>query len=79
MVRPNQLVNLDTERKQATFLMFARSDGTVKRRTLLINFPSKIIDITLGGKTPSDFVSDVTKVTEGKVNRYAVTIDLNEI
>lgn len=79
MVRPNQIVDFSIEDKTATFLMFAMSENVVKRRVILLNFPSKIRDIVLGEMAPDDFITDVELVTSGVVNRYAVTVDLGEI
>jgi len=74
MVRPNQIVEFRPESGQIGFLMFARNERVVKRRVVFINFPSVIPDVLIGGKTVDDYVSGVTLVTKGRVNRYKVTV-----
>lgn len=59
--------------------MFARSKKQVKRRVLLLNFPGKILPILIEGGDLDKFIRKVETQTEGIVNRYRVTVDLNEI
>lgn len=77
MVRPNQIVEFSTDEKTATFLMFARSEKTVKRRVLLLNFPSLLPTVLMDGT--DEFVENVQLITSGRVNRYAVKVDLNQV
>ena len=80
MVRPNQIIRSDLDSGELTFLMFARSPEQVKRRVLFINFPSTIRRTMFGGdEEVDDFITEVRQVTEGTVNRYAVTINTTEI
>lgn len=77
MVRPNQIIQATED--TFTFLMFARSESQVKRRVLLLNFPGKILPAILRGDDLDRFITEVTLQTEGIVNRYRVTVDLEEI
>jgi len=73
MVRPNQIIK--SEGDELTFLMFAQSENAVKRRVLFINFPSKAVDVLLRDETVDQHISNVELATEGRVNRYKVTVD----
>lgn len=73
MVRPNQIIKSGDN--ELTFLMFARSENAVKRRVLFINFPPKVVDVVLGDETVDQHISNVELATEGRVNRYKVTVD----
>jgi len=77
MVRPNQIVNSDPENKEFEFIMFARSEETVQRRVLAINFPSIYFkQVLFGDKEVQNFITNTTLVSEGRVNRYTVTLKL---
>lgn len=79
MVRPNQIISSDIKNGKLTFIMFARDESTVKRRVALLNFPGKFI-MNLGNSSYVDQVVDnVELVSEGMVNRYAVTLNLNRL
>lgn len=75
MVRPNQIIESDVEKKQLTFIMFARSEEQVKRRVLFLNFPGKAIRSGLDTSP----ITNVEVVSEGMVKRYAVTVNLAEL
>jgi len=77
MVRPNQII--EREGTEFTFLMFARSEGVVERRVLLINFPGQTISRFLSGEDLGEAVVNTELITEGNVNRYAVTIDTEKL
>lgn len=79
MVRPNQIVEFDSERGEITFLMFAQNESQVERRVLWINFPGTILRTVLQGDKISDFIKETKLITEGMVNRYAVTVDSRKI
>lgn len=79
MVRPNQIVRFEPDKGEVTFLMFAMSEKTVKRRVLFLNFPSTISDVLFGDMSVDDFIKEVELVTEGMVNRYAVTVDTSAV
>lgn len=76
MVRPNQIIASNIQNGELTFIMFARTEEQVKRRVLLLNFPSLGLQALTN---PDDFVTNVQLVTEGMVNRYAVTVNTNAI
>jgi len=76
MVRPNQIIaSTDTT---LTFLMFARSEKQVKRRVMLLNFPGLAIQLLKRGSL-DQYVEGVELVTEGIVNRYEVTVDIEAV
>lgn len=75
MVRPNQVISSNLDQNELTFIMFAQSEQQVKRRVLFLNFPSVIIPVMLGDAEIDDFIAQIQLVTEGMVNRWAVTID----
>ena len=77
MVRPNQIIERDGDK--LTFLMFARSKTQVKRRVLALNFPMSYFKRLLSGSTTTEPVTRVTQFTEGKVNRYEVTVDTSKL
>jgi len=79
VVRPNQIISSDISQKKLTFIMFARNEQTVKRRVVLLNFPSKLRDTVMGSFSPDDAVDDVEQITSGTVNRYAVTVNTEEV
>lgn len=79
MVRPNQIISSDSEEGTLTFIMFARSEDMVKRRVLFLNFPRSAPRVLLGSKEVDDFVEEVQPVTEGMVNRYAVTLNVKDL
>jgi hypothetical protein len=76
MVRPNQIINSNIDGGELTFIMFAQSEKQVKRRVVLINFPMRISSIVFGDKTADDYVTETKLISEGNVNRYAVTVEL---
>lgn len=73
MVRPNQI--LSRSGKELTFIMFARSESQVKRRVVALNFPGKYLMSGLS----TDAVTNVEVISEGGVNRYAVTVDIERL
>lgn len=77
MVRPNQIV--ETGDGTLTFLMFARSESQVKRRVLLLNFPRAYTQKVINREPLDKYVTKTELVTEGRVNRYKVTVDLTEV
>lgn len=78
MVRPNQIIQ--REGSELTFLMFARSENQVSRRVVMLNFPGVYLrKVVLGDVAIGDLVTEVEKITEGTVNRYAVTLDTEVI
>lgn len=79
MVRPNQIIKSNLDNGELTFLMFARSESQVKRRVLLINFPSVAADLLMSDASVDDYISNVRQVTSGRVNRYAVTVDTDAL
>lgn len=79
MVRPNQIVEFNPDKGEITFLMFARSVSQVQRRVLFINFPSTIIGVALQDRDVSDFIKRTELITEGRVNRYAVTVNIDAL
>lgn len=76
MVRPNQIIESNIEENELTFIMFARTEKQVKRRVLLLNFPSLGLQAI---KNPDKFVKRIQLVTEGMVNRWAVTVDTERV
>ena len=79
MVKPNQIVEFNPDRGEVTFLMFAMSEKIVNRRVLFINFPSTIRRVLFGGEEVDDFIKNTRLITEGMVNRYAVTVDTSMV
>jgi len=79
MVRPNQIIRSDTARGRLTFLMFAQSEAQVKRRVVFTNFPKTVITTRTGETSIDDIVENVELVSDGVTNRYAVTVNTNEI
>lgn len=79
MVRPNQIVGFEPDKGEVTFLMFAMSEKVVNRRVLFINFPSTISRVLMGEENVDDFIKQTKLITEGMINRYAVTVDTTEI
>lgn len=79
MVRPNQIIRSDTARGRLTFLMFAQSEEQVKRRVVFTNFPKTVITTRTGETSIDDIVENVELVSDGVTNRYAVTVNTNEI
>lgn len=77
MVRPNQII--ERNGTEFTFLMFARSEGVVERRVLLINYPGKTINRFLSGEDLGEVVVNTELITEGRVNRYAVTVNTEKL
>lgn len=78
MVRPNQIVSKDES--ELSFIMFARSEDQVKRRVLMLNFPyAYFSDILMGDLETSDVITKVELLMESNVNRYVVTVDVDEI
>lgn len=76
MVRPNQIIDSDVRNSTLTFIMFARDEEVAERRVLLANFPGKFIGNMLGGGEMKQKVSRTELVSEGLVNRYAVTVSI---
>lgn len=77
MVRPNQIIERDG--KKLTFLMFARSKTQVKRRVLATNFPISYFMRMLSSSTTTEPVTSAKLFTEGRVNRYEVTVDTSKL
>ena len=77
MVRPNQII--ERNGKELTFLMFARSEEQVKRRVVALNFPTHYLSTFFSDASATEIVNNVELMTEGSVNRYAVTIDTADI
>lgn len=55
--------------------MFARSESQVNRRVVALNFPGKYLTSGLS----TDAVTNTEIISEGMVNRYAVTVDVEEL
>jgi hypothetical protein len=79
MVRPNQIIDSDLDRGEITFLMFARSAKKVQRRVLFLNFPGWFIKSKVSGEDPFNAIAGTELVSMGPINRYAVTVDIDEI
>lgn len=79
MVRPNQVIRSDPARGRFTFIMFAQTEGQVKRRVVFANYPKTIITTRIGDTSIDDIVENVELVSDGVANRYAVTVNTNEI
>lgn len=77
MVRPNQIIDATTE--SFTFIMFARNESTVKRRVLILNFPSVFIPKTLIREDLDKYINSVEIMTEGEIKRYAVEVDITNL
>lgn len=79
MVRPNQIIESDLVDNTLTFIIFAQTESMAARRTLLINFPTKAINLSTKEPISTDAVLSVVRMTGGLVNKYAVTVDIDRL
>lgn len=79
MVRPNQIIASDIDDNSLTFIIFAQSQKQAARRVMMVNFPVASIPLIVSGTGLTDPVTETRVVSEGTVNRYAVTVDTSRL